>query len=76
MSAFLPNDDLVFMDPVPSDIEVSQSITPAPINKVAEVIVIITVPRSFVSYLFHADMTRLLVYYQENTTCMVVSNVK
>ncbi len=39
MSAFLPNDDLVFLDPVPSDIEVSQSITPAPINKVAEVTV-------------------------------------
>eukprot|EP01036_Dinobryon_divergens_P028669 gene28669-37652_t len=36
MSAFLPNDDLVFLDPVPSDIEVSQSITPAPIYKVAE----------------------------------------
>ena len=37
MSAFLPNDDLVFLDPVPSDIAVSQSITPAPINLVAEV---------------------------------------
>jgi len=36
MSAFLPNDDLKFMDPVPSDIEVSQSITPAPINLIAE----------------------------------------
>ena len=27
---------LVFMDPVPSDIEVSQSIVPAPIGQIAE----------------------------------------
>ena len=34
MSAFKSN--ITFLDPVPSDIEVSQSITPAPIGLIAE----------------------------------------
>jgi formyltetrahydrofolate synthetase len=34
MSAF--NTSIVFHDPVPSDIEISQSISPLPIEKVAE----------------------------------------